>query len=110
MAEENQQRLISRVWMEAALAIFVALTLVAIVAERFILQTGFTVDASDGMISVYNDSVDGGISTSAITDPEGTEWRCVLADQALYSYCGFEDRKSTRLNSSHVAISYAVFC
>src|SRR5690625_6204582 len=23
---------------------------------------------------------------------------------------GFEDRKSTRLNSSHVAISYAVFC
>lgn len=90
MAEENQQRLISRVWMEAALAIFVALTLVAIVAERFILQTGFTVDANDGMISVYNDSVDGGISTSAITDPEGTEWRCVLADQALYSYCGFE--------------------
>src|SRR5690625_5614995 len=42
------------------------------------------------MISVYNDSVAGGISTSAITDPEGTEWRCVLADQALYSYCGFE--------------------
>src|SRR5690625_3420767 len=25
-------------------------------------------------------------------------------------YKGFEDRKSTRLNSSHVAISYAVFC
>src|SRR5690625_6220209 len=24
--------------------------------------------------------------------------------------CGPEDRKSTRLNSSHVAISYAVFC
>src|SRR5699024_11995643 len=23
---------------------------------------------------------------------------------------GFEDRKSTRLNSSHVSISYAVFC
>src|SRR5690625_7857146 len=90
MAEENQQRLISRVWMEAALAIFVALTLVAIVAERFVLQTGFTVDAYDGMISVYNDSVDGGISTSAIIDPDCTEWRCVLADQALYSYCGFE--------------------
>src|SRR5699024_12213826 len=28
------------------------------------------------------------------------------------SYCGMEkrDRKSTRLNSSHVSISYAVFC
>src|SRR6266576_5377505 len=24
--------------------------------------------------------------------------------------CGFIDRKSTRLNSSHVEISYAVFC
>src|SRR5690606_41391633 len=24
--------------------------------------------------------------------------------------CGVEDRKSTRLNSSHVKISYAVFC
>src|SRR5690625_772956 len=90
MAEENQQRLISRVWMEAALAIFVALTLVAIVAERFSLQTGFTVDASDGMISVYNDSVESGISTSAITDPEVIEWRCVLADQVLYTYGGFE--------------------
>lgn len=90
MAEENQQRLVSRVGMEAALAIFVALTLVAIVAERAILQTSFTVDASDGLISAYNDSVDGGVSTSAITDPEATEWRCVLADQAIYSYCGFE--------------------
>src|SRR5207249_9525707 len=26
------------------------------------------------------------------------------------SRVGFEDRKSTRLNSSHVSISYAVFC
>src|SRR6266508_5390829 len=26
------------------------------------------------------------------------------------SSCGAGDRKSTRLNSSHVAISYAVFC
>src|SRR5690606_40670083 len=25
-------------------------------------------------------------------------------------YCGRRDRKSTRLNSSHVKISYAVFC
>src|SRR3712207_7806120 len=25
-------------------------------------------------------------------------------------YCGDEDRKSTRLNSSHANISYAVFC
>src|SRR5690625_5964988 len=36
--------------------------------------------------------------------------------QRLQEHCGkayagvYEDRKSTRLNSSHVAISYAVFC
>src|SRR6202045_4133550 len=27
-----------------------------------------------------------------------------------HEFAGFQDRKSTRLNSSHVAISYAVFC
>src|SRR6266702_7421197 len=32
---------------------------------------------------------------------------CVINDVADWR---FEDRKSTRLNSSHVAISYAVFC
>src|SRR3712207_6881788 len=31
------------------------------------------------------------------------------AFQSLYSY-GVSDRKSTRLNSSHANISYAVFC
>src|SRR5258707_5975757 len=36
-----------------------------------------------------------------------------LADSVLGMYdiiAGFEDRKSTRLNSSHANISYAVFC
>src|SRR5699024_12561150 len=27
-----------------------------------------------------------------------------------FGRCPFQDRKSTRLNSSHVSISYAVFC
>src|SRR5690625_6817101 len=30
--------------------------------------------------------------------------------QAVAAFTGARDRKSTRLNSSHVAISYAVFC
>src|SRR5699024_12441872 len=37
----------------------------------------------------------------------------VLDYQVLRSFCVYErskDRKSTRLNSSHVSISYAVFC
>src|SRR5690625_5656398 len=33
-----------------------------------------------------------------------------LASFSFSSKEHFEDRKSTRLNSSHVAISYAVFC
>src|SRR3989442_4613815 len=33
-----------------------------------------------------------------------------LADGAVVVTCGDLDRKSTRLNSSHVRISYAVFC
>src|SRR5437870_8401563 len=31
-------------------------------------------------------------------------------DQSIFAWRGGTDRKSTRLNSSHVAISYAVFC
>src|SRR5690625_6868999 len=33
-----------------------------------------------------------------------------LVSEVNYKYGKVEDRKSTRLNSSHVAISYAVFC
>src|SRR5207253_11091736 len=36
---------------------------------------------------------------------------CIAEAQKRGGVCAFiEDRKSTRLNSSHVAISYAVFC
>src|SRR5690554_7421846 len=33
-----------------------------------------------------------------------------VSEKDYYGCDGFEDRKSTRLNSSHVRISYAVFC
>src|SRR5690554_7682931 len=39
-------------------------------------------------------------------------WKCISSSVDLQPstwYCG-RDRKSTRLNSSHVRISYAVFC
>src|SRR5256885_2975991 len=35
-----------------------------------------------------------------------SEW----AERAFCRQCGTQDRKSTRLNSSHLVISYAVFC
>src|SRR5690606_40890445 len=36
-------------------------------------------------------------------------WMSVLFNKGIIKYM-FQDRKSTRLNSSHVKISYAVFC
>ena len=36
--------------------------------------------------------------------------RSIGLDETLHADFGSGDRKSTRLNSSHVAISYAVFC
>src|SRR2546426_8661555 len=34
----------------------------------------------------------------------------VLSGEMMLRYMGWTDRKSTRLNSSHLVISYAVFC
>ena len=54
-----------------------------------------------------------------MTGDEGEQWyieRYAQAHADKYDgeefapFFGYEDRKSTRLNSSHVAISYAVFC
>src|SRR5256885_11719861 len=45
------------------------------------------------------------------TDPRWTERRLVpLAPRTLERLEQIADRKSTRLNSSHLVISYAVFC
>src|SRR5438105_6728758 len=39
------------------------------------------------------------------------QWGSVCAAQSTREFCpSFRDRKSTRLNSSHEWISYAVFC
>src|SRR5207249_6067844 len=40
--------------------------------------------------------------------PEEKNWR--LNERHYGALQGLKDRKSTRLNSSHVSISYAVFC
>src|SRR3712207_8069205 len=41
---------------------------------------------------------------------DGVGMRVALVHDYLTQYGGAEDRKSTRLNSSHANISYAVFC
>lgn len=76
--------------LEKTLAVLVVLTVVAVVAERPILETTLTLDASDAALAVYDDSVSGGNSESEILDPKETSWRCNLKEQAQYSFCGFE--------------------
>src|SRR5256885_5146426 len=51
--------------------------------------------------------VDGGDREGCMGAPVGPR---VAAGQAAGETPGGEDRKSTRLNSSHLVISYAVFC
>src|SRR5688500_19565495 len=36
--------------------------------------------------------------------------QCICTDKFCCLLCQIRDRKSTRLNSSHLVISYAVFC
>src|SRR5258708_27249583 len=45
----------------------------------------------------------------ALIESDG-DLQAVLVDDTLYTLSGKKDRKSTRLNSSHQIISYAVFC
>src|SRR5439155_4241384 len=49
----------------------------------------------------------GGLSTMFVWMGTGTQWLILSATEMSEHKT---DRKSTRLNSSHVAISYAVFC
>src|SRR3989442_2024980 len=47
------------------------------------------------------------------THPEGLQKRHVFGvntEELIWAFWASRDRKSTRLNSSHVRISYAVFC
>src|SRR5207249_5057757 len=48
-----------------------------------------------------------GTTLGAVTDTRGYS---TFGELSTYSATVNKDRKSTRLNSSHVSISYAVFC
>src|ERR1039458_6023439 len=49
--------------------------------------------------------------TTLFRSPQGLERPVPGVRQGIGNRCGkFRDRKSTRLNSSHLGISYAVFC
>ncbi|MAN50415.1 MULTISPECIES: GGDEF domain-containing protein [unclassified Marinimicrobium] len=75
---------------EAGLALLILLTVVAIVAERPILETGLALDGSDGTVAHYSDAGEGGESRSAVIDPAAMSWECELVDSDRYMFCGFE--------------------
>ncbi|UZJ44547.1 GGDEF domain-containing protein [Marinimicrobium sp. C6131] len=83
----------------------VVFTIIAIVAERPLLQTSITLDANDGFVAKYDDSGNGGLSTSEITDPNGMSWVCNLVESDTYMYCGFElvldEERESGLNLSN---------
>src|SRR6266508_4771730 len=53
---------------------------------------------------------DGKVAHSGDSAESRTWWRMGPGDDPFLTQSLQVDRKSTRLNSSHVAISYAVFC
>src|SRR5688572_33150734 len=55
-----------------------------------------------------NDCVQAGSVAPARVDGDAFDWAHPLTIAGIG--LGFQDRKSTRLNSSHSQISYAVFC
>src|SRR5699024_2444490 len=78
---------------------------------------GATVSIGQGKsrTHVFTEAIDKLVETGAsvvVTANGGTEDIIAEATDApvKFSEIEFEDRKSTRLNSSHVSISYAVFC
>lgn len=80
-----------RFTLEKALAVLIVLTLVAVVAERPILETTLILNASDYAQARYDDRQDGrGDSTSELLDAEALEGRCELRSGINYPYCGFE--------------------
>src|SRR5690625_5035666 len=84
--------------------------------------TAFVVDAEQAGFHRGKVEPKMGIRASATCEIELTDYRCPVENRLGEEGQGFKiamgvldagrigDRKSTRLNSSHVAISYAVFC
>src|SRR6266403_4966543 len=69
-------------------------------------------------VFVFNDTATTEIYTLSLHDAlpifaacaRGRQIQCPYWTKASSLECARQDRKSTRLNSSHVEISYAVFC
>src|SRR5437660_9247125 len=77
---------------------------------HYVASSGLALGADHG--SAFGDPTQGFAQIASAAHKRNFEG--VLVDVVGFvggrEHLGFVDRKSTRLNSSHVAISYAVFC
>src|SRR5690606_41156189 len=80
--------------------------------ERMYYLLGLGIDYKDGQYEIYSQVVAfTNIAKSKQPNPEATQAEVGIAKGKTFDEAFFNlDRKSTRLNSSHVKISYAVFC
>src|SRR5690625_6372160 len=74
-----------------------------IIKELYLEPLGLTITEAAAALDVSRKTLSAIINGRAGISPE-------MAIRLSVAFDTTEDRKSTRLNSSHVAISYAVFC
>src|SRR5256885_13020384 len=76
------------------------------------IWTGQEVKRSDANVAIYKDQLrelDAELAAGTLTPEDHSRARLELEARLLEDVPAV-DRKSTRLNSSHLVISYAVFC
>src|SRR5690625_6070642 len=66
--------------------------------------------SSDLFLRKVDETIEDVIRYNFESDPDDKIFEKLLFKKATALFHQGQDRKSTRLNSSHVAISYAVFC
>jgi len=77
--------------LEIILFSLVTLTLLAILAEKHILQSSLTITPQSGYsVDVYDDTRNGGNSSSYMVNPKNFEWTCEVRDKFAYPYCAFD--------------------
>jgi diguanylate cyclase (GGDEF)-like protein len=76
--------------LEKTLGALILLTLIAIVAERQILETSIVLNTQVKSMSAYDDRGEQGASVVRMVDPAKMEWQCNIQAGHRYPYCGFE--------------------
>src|SRR3989338_11384434 len=66
--------------------------------------------STDFFIKTLKQFVNGDLKPQAQDHSQATYCRLISKEEARINWHDLADRKSTRLNSSHSSISYAVFC